>query len=175
MGYLPQRACLNSHAVSEDESANSSAHVLVVHDRGFTLNPVNVTQATRADLLRAPFNASPETASKFLRNLRTLKLHALATSAMNHHHGRNTHDKGEAGGPADRSQMLSGWGAVGDTDADVSQWQERKHTIRKVRSWGRAYTAITVSFISAFKRKHPAAETTPHGTYTTINFKAAPT
>lgn len=90
-------------------------------------------------------------------------------------HGRNSHDEEDTSGPADRSQMRSEWGAFGDTSAGVSQWQERKHTLNKVRSWGRAYTVRITGSLSTFKRKHPAAGKTLDGTPTPEELKAAPT
>lgn len=39
-------------------------------------------QVTKSDLSRAPFHASPEVTRKFLRSLRTLRLHAFAAAAI---------------------------------------------------------------------------------------------
>lgn len=126
---------------SQQDLTNTSLYVLPNPWRRTHLS-VNglVTQATRMDLLRPPFNASPETASKFLRNLRTLKLHAFATSAMTQH-GKSSHTAGGASASVDRVETLSQRGTVGDPGAGASQWQERKHTLNKVqyRWWGSCY------------------------------------
>lgn len=77
-------------------------------------------QTTREDLLGAPFHASPGVARLFLRHLRALRLHTFAAATLAQH---------------DHSRDIAGVAGVAKPTAGgtgVSQWQQRRHTLKKV-------------------------------------------
>eukprot|EP00752_Nemacystus_decipiens_P010771 g9583.t2 len=86
-------------------------------------------QVTKSDLSRAPFHAPPEVSRNFLRSLRTLRLHAFATAVMKQcgaawKQNDNASDMKREGG--DHHGCATGIG--------VSQWQERRHTLKTINA-----------------------------------------
>ena len=83
---------------------------------------------TRRDLLRSPFHASEETTTCFLRHLRALRLHAFVAAVMNRC-GEDNKTRRRVG---DRGGTYTDLDSEGMMEGEVSQWQERRYTLRKV-------------------------------------------
>lgn len=78
---------------------------------------------TRADLAQAPFHASPEASKKFLRSLRVLRLHALATVAMNRFAAEiQKKNENSNHGRCVYTEALRAVGAVGDMKTTQHMW-----------------------------------------------------
>lgn len=113
------------------EHRNQTETLIRPHATLFTARHIR-GQTTRADLLRAPFHASEDTASRFLRNLRALRFHAFATSAMKLHRETRDAPGGHSGESAGFHTGGISWPNNEGDDMGVSQWQERRHTLNKV-------------------------------------------
>ncbi|CAM9652718.1 unnamed protein product [Ascophyllum nodosum] len=104
--------------------------VSMVESRGTGTPGTRLLQMTRRDLLRSPFHASEETTTCFLRHLRALRLHAFVAAVMNRC-GEDNKTRRRVG---DRGGTYTDLDSEGMMEGDVSQWQERRYTLRKIEA-----------------------------------------